>query len=104
MVIEGVTYTNDVKIIQNTVVPDWWRSQGHLVQMKDVRDLLDANAEFCIFGTGAYGGMRISDAVRSELENRGRKVVIEPTESACETYNRLLQEGKSVVAGFHLSC
>jgi hypothetical protein len=74
------------------------------VQTKDVKDLLDANAEFCVFGTGAHGGLRVSDAVKSELENRGSKVLIERTESACETYNRLLQEGKSVVAGFHLSC
>lgn len=102
--IAGKAYRNDVKLFGEKVVPDWWRSQGHLVKPADVKDLLDANAEFCVFGTGAYGAMRVSDAVKSELEGRGSKVIIEPTESACKTYNRLLREGKSVVAGFHLTC
>jgi hypothetical protein len=102
--IDGKIYKNDVKLIGNRVESDWWRSQGHLVQMADVQDLLKANAEFYVFGTGAYGAMKVSDAVKSELESRGSKVVIEPTEPACDTYNKLLKEGKSVVAGFHLSC
>jgi hypothetical protein len=102
--IGGRSYRNDVKVIGSKVVPDWWRSQGHLVQIKDVRDLLAANARFCVFGTGAYGAMRVSDAVKSELESQGIEVLIEPTEAACETYNRLIEEGESAVAGFHLSC
>lgn len=102
--IDGTTYRNDVKLIGKTVVPDWWRSRGHFVQPEDVQDLLRTDAEFCVFGTGAYGAMRISEAVMSELEGRGTNVIVEATESACETYNRLLREGKSVVAGFHLTC
>ena len=102
--IDGQAYRNDVKLIGEKVLPDWWRSQGHLVQIKDVQDLIDANAEFYVFGTGAYGAMRVADSVTSELESRGGKVIIEPTESACNTYNLLVEQGKSVVAGFHLSC
>jgi hypothetical protein len=102
--IDGKDYRNDVKLIGKRVVPEWWRSQGHLVQVKDVRDLLNADPEICIFGTGAYGSMRVSEEVRYEFQNRGVEVLIEKTESACDTYMRLLQDGKKVVAGFHLSC
>ena len=102
--IDGHAYRNDVKLIGEKVLSDWWRSQGHLVQIKDIQDLIDANAEFCVFGTGAYGGMRVAEPVTSQLESRGSRVMVEPTESACNTYNRLLQDGKLVVAGFHLSC
>ncbi|MBW1741368.1 MAG: hypothetical protein JRJ42_09600 [Deltaproteobacteria bacterium] len=102
--IDGNSYRDDVKLIGEKVVPGWWRSQGHLVQLKDVQDLLNADAEICIFGTGAYGSMRVSEAVISELQNRGIQVLIERTESACDTYNRLLQDGKKLVAGLHLSC
>jgi len=102
--INGRAYRNDVKLIGNNVVPEWWRSQGHLVEIKDVQDLLKADAEVCIFGTGAYGSMRVSESVRSALQDRGVEVVMEQTESACQTYNRLLETGKKVVAGLHLTC
>ena len=102
--IDGKDYRNDVKLIGKRVVPEWWRSQGHLVQVKDVKDLLSEDAEICVFGTGAYGSMRVSDSVMSEFQNRGVKVLIEKTESACNMYTRLLQDGKKVVAGFHLTC
>lgn len=102
--INGKDYRNDVKLIGEKVVPEWWRSQGHLVQVKDVQDLLNADAEICIFGTGAYGSMRVSDSVRSEFQDRGVEVLLQKTESACDTYSRLLQDGKMVVAGLHLSC
>lgn len=102
--INGKTYRNDVKLIGNKVVPEWWRSQGHLVEIKDVQDLLIADAEICIFGTGAYGSMRVSESVRSALQDRGIEVMMEQTEPACNTYNRLLETGKKVVAGLHLTC
>lgn len=102
--IDGKDYRNDVKLIGERVFPDWWRSEGHLVETRDVQDLLNADPEICIFGTGAYGSMRVSEAARSEFRKQGVEVLIEKTESACNTYSRLLQDGKKVVGGFHLSC
>jgi hypothetical protein len=102
--IDGKAYRNDVKLIGDAVIPEWWRSQGHLVEIRDVQDLLKADAEVCIFGTGAYGSMRVSEKLRSALQDRGIEVVIQPTESACHTYNRLLEAGRKVIAGLHLTC
>jgi len=102
--IDGKAYRNDVKLIGERVVPDWWRSQGHHVGPEDVNDLLGSDAEVCIFGTGAYGALRVSEAVKAAFESRGVNVLVQRTESACDTYNRLTKEGKKVVAGFHLSC
>ncbi len=102
--IDGKAYRDDVKLVGTKVLPGWWRSSGHLVDLKDVKDLLGSDAEICIFGTGAYGAMRVSEAVKSELQNRGIRVLVEKTKSACDTYNRLSEEGKKVIAGFHLSC
>jgi len=102
--IDGKAYRNDVKLIGNSVVPDWWRSQGHHVGPEDVKDLLSSDAEVCIFGTGAYGALRVSESVISALKRRGISVLVEKTGSACTSYNRLSREGKKVIAGFHLSC
>jgi hypothetical protein len=102
--IDDKAYRDDVKLVGGRVVPGWWRSSGHFVDLKDVQDLLDAEAEVCIFGTGAYGSMRVSDEVKSAFESRNVKVLVEKTELACNTYNRLAEGGKKVIAGFHLSC
>jgi len=102
--IDGKAYRDDVRLIGDRVLSGWWRARGHFVQIKDVQDLLKTDPEICIFGTGAHGSMRVSGEVRSEFENRGIQVIIEKTESACDTYNRLFQDGKKIVAGFHLSC
>ena len=102
--IEGKAYGKDVKLVGERVMPNWWRSTGHRVELSDVEDLLDADAEVCVFGTGASGLVRVSEAVKSAFESRGIKVLIEKTESACSTYNRLSKEGKKVIAGFHLTC
>ena len=104
ILIDGKAYRNDVKLISNQVIPEWWRSQGHYVDLKDVKDLLVAEAEVCIFGTGAYGSMRVSAAVKSAFENRGVQVITDKTSTACDLYNRLVTEGKTVIAGFHLTC
>jgi len=102
--IDGKAYSKDVKLIGERVVPNWWRGTGHRVELSDVQDLLDADAEVCIFGTGASGLVRVSEAVKSEFQKRGVKVLIQKTASACDTYNRLLKEEKKLVAGFHLTC
>ncbi len=102
--IDGKAYRDDVKLVGNKVIPDWWRSSGHLVQLNDVKDLLKADAEVCIFGTGAYGGMKVSEAVISSIEGLGVKVLVAKTEPACDSYNQLTKEGGRVIAGFHLTC
>jgi hypothetical protein len=102
--IDGKAYRNDVKLIGNKVIGQWWRSQGHYVELEDVKDLLAAPAEVCIFGSGAYGSMRVSSAVKSAFKAQGIQVLVEKTESACDTYNQFSKEGKTVIAGFHLTC
>jgi hypothetical protein len=102
--IDGTVYRNDVRLIGDNVIPEWRRSQGHDVDLKDAKDLLDAEAEVCIFGTGAYGSMRVSPEVKSALKKHGVHVITEKTSSACDHYNRLTNEGKKVIAGLHLTC
>ncbi len=102
--IDGEVYRDDVKLVGNKVIPGWRRSSGHLVQMHDVKDLLKADAEVCIFGTGAYGSMKVSEAVMSSIKGLGMKVLLARTESACNSYNQLTEEGRRIIAGFHLTC
>ena len=102
--IDGHVYRHDVKILDGQVVPEWWRRQSHFVDIEDVRDLLDTDADICIFGTGAYGSMQISESVQTELKRRGFQVIMEKTAAACNRFTHLHREGKRIIAGFHLTC
>jgi len=104
IVVNGKAYTNDIKIINASVVPEWWRRNGHRVSPEDVSDLVDARPEYIVIGKGNPGFMKTSSEVKYIFEDRGITLLEEKTATAVQTFNRLHQEGKRVCAGFHLSC
>ncbi len=104
IVIGGKTYTRDVIVGRDWIRPDWWRKEGHAVHLEDIREILERNPEVVVFGTGAYGVMKVRDEVIEELKRRGIEVVCEPTAKAVEIYNELLKKGKNVVLAAHLTC
>jgi hypothetical protein len=101
---KGRTYTDDIKVIDDRVIPDWWRQRGHQVDIDDVADLLAADPETVVFGTGSAGRMTLTDALKQTLEDRGIEWVAAPTAEAVQTFNRLLTSRQSVAGGFHLTC
>ena len=104
MVIDGVTYTNDVKIIQNTVVPDWWRKGGHSVDVDDVHDILTYHPDVLVIGKGDPGYMTASPALQKVLEQKSIELIEEKTTKAIQIFNQTLKEGKRIAAGFHVAC
>ena len=104
IVVDGATYTNDVKIIGETVIPEWWRKSGHTVNPEDVSDLAESRAEYVVIGKGKPGLMKTSAETRRLFEEQGMKLLEEKTAKAVQTFNRLRREGKRVCAGFHLTC
>jgi len=104
IVVDGVTYTNDIKIIQGTVVPEWWRKNGHLVDVDDIQDILNSKPNILVVGKGSPGQMKSTGALREFLRGNAIELIEEKTSKAVETFNRLLEEGQNVAAGFHLSC
>jgi len=59
--------------------------------------------EVLVIGTGASGLMKVLPEVEQALEPQGIKLIDQPTDEACQTYNRLCQSQK-VVAALHLTC
>lgn len=104
IVVDGTPYTNDIKIIDNSVIPEWWRKRGHRVLPEDVTDLADCGADYVVIGKGHSGNMDTSAEARRMLEERGMTVIEENTARAVETFNRLHEEGRRVCAGLHLTC
>ena len=101
--IDGKEYSSDVIIFPGRVPGAWKRSKSHEVRPGDIDAALAENPEVIIIGSGAAGLVEVLPEVKQVLENKGIKLVIEPTGDACNTYNRLSRAQKAVAA-LHLTC
>ena len=104
IVVDGITYQHDIKIIHDHVVPQWWRKSGHRVDVEDVADLLAINPKILILGKGLPGFMSSSKDLQYFLASQGIRLIEQKTSRAIRTYNQILREGHDVAAGFHLGC
>lgn len=102
IVIDGVAYHKDVIILDNRVIENWWRAEGHRLSIHDLSEILDSKPTAIVIGTGAYGRMRVPDEIRGALKNAGCKVIIQRTKTACESFNQF--RGPGIGAALHLTC
>lgn len=100
--VDGITYHNDLKIIDEKLIPNWWRKQGHNLEMSDIQDILEAQPRVLIIGTGYSGLMVVSRDVVSECQKRGIDLIVLPTSKACEEFNR--RASRQVAFAAHLTC
>jgi hypothetical protein len=104
MVVNGISYGNDLLVIHGEVQEDWRRKTGHLVDMDDARALLGSAPDILVLGTGRSGMMKIDPSLQTVLEEKGIELIAQPTTEAVRTFNQLWQKGRNVAAGFHLTC
>ncbi len=101
--IDGETYTRDLKIINNKVVPKWWRKEGHNLLPEDVEDIFDARPGVLVVGTGHDGLMQVSETVTKRLGDAGIQLIAKPTRQAVDEFNRLAGSPDIAFAA-HLTC
>ena len=104
MTILGEKHRNDLKIIDKEVVGNWWRKEGHAIYAEDIDDILYSPAEILVVGTGAYGGMKLTEEATRAIKGRGIQLVAVPTKEAVTIFNTLHGQGKRVAGAFHLTC
>jgi len=100
--IDGTIFEHDVMVYKDEV-KEWWREQGHNVDINDLKELPEG-IEFFIMGNGHSSQCAFPDETKKYLESKGIEVIVEKTGEAYKTYNKLVEEGKNVAAGFHLTC
>ena len=103
VVIGGEPYTDDVVVFEDGVRQRWWRKEGHLLQMDDLREALADEPEALIVGTGTDGCMKISPEVVAHTRQAGIELLQFDTRRACQTFNHLHGKRK-IVAVLHLTC
>ena len=104
MVIGGISYTKDIIIYPDgSILSPWWRNQGHMLEMTDLKDLLATPPETIICGTGAMGLMRISAALKEYLKTGKIDFIAQKSSRAVKTFNQL-SGSKNIAGCFHLTC
>jgi hypothetical protein len=103
MVYGGKTYTSDLIIFPDRVDSSWWRLKGHLLQIEDLKDILNEEPGLLIIGTGAMGVMKVPKELKKQLEEKNIELYVEKTGKAVEVFNSA-DKSKKVIGAFHLTC
>jgi hypothetical protein len=103
MKINGVTYTSDLLVFADRVKSNWWRIEGHKLQVADLGEVLKAKPEILVVGTGYYGLMKIQQETARLLQTEGVRLIAEKTKRASEIYNEMSKNNR-VIGAFHLTC
>ena len=101
--IDSENFNNDVIILPDRVVPNWWRRNGHEVHIEDIGEIIKAAPDVLIVGTGYYGMLRVLGDTSKRLADIGCEVIKMKTQEACKLYNELAKT-KRIAATLHLSC
>lgn len=103
IVINSNTYTSDVIVYPEMVTPSWWRKEGHSLQEIDLKDIVNAQPDTLVIGTGYYGAMQVPKSTTEFLKSKGIDCIIDKTGKAVEVFNSQPRDRK-VVGAFHLTC
>lgn len=101
--VNGKKYTNDLIIFPNRVKDNWWRDEGHLLQVQDLKEVFEENPGVLIVGKGANGRMDVSQEVEERCEREGVELRAMKTEKVKHVFNKL-ENQKNVFAAIHLTC
>ncbi len=105
MEIDGRDYTADLILFPDGgILENWRRQSGHVLTLADLADLIKARPGLIIAGTGAHGRMVPAQDLLAALEKKGIELQTMDTGKAAALYNRLLGQGQSPAACFHLTC
>jgi hypothetical protein len=103
VVAAGSRFTSDITITSNGSISGWWRREGHVLNVEDLKGLLSEDLEVLVIGTGSSGLLLVPEEIREHLRDRSVELIAQRTGSACDTYNRLIGQ-KRVALAIHLTC
>lgn len=86
---------------------DWRETDTHHVpgiQPIDIQELLDNGSEFVVLSRGMQLVLQTCPETVEKLKELSIPHVIEETNAAVATYNRLVNKGKAVGGLFHSTC
>ena len=103
IVIDGISYKNDLLIWPDKIKADWWRQESHLLRVSDVAEALAVHPEVLVVGRGQPGNMQVDLELAAFLKEKGIDLVAVPTREACRIINSLAGK-RRLAAALHLTC
>ena len=109
IVISGKTYTRDVLILPDGTVKQrksgFWKFGSHIVNKSEIDELLTANPQVVVVGTGtgAKAELGVGLDVESRVAGARVELIALPSEEAVQRLNRLVDAGKRVAALIHIT-
>jgi hypothetical protein len=103
MTVNGREYQQDLIILPDKIIPNWWRKEGHFLQLADLQKYITDLPELLIIGTGKFGMMRVDPKLLDWLKKQDIQYRIDKTGKAVRNYNDNTDKTK-LVAAFHLTC
>ena len=104
IVIDGTAYNSDCLILGDSVQPNWWRKQGHLLAVEDVQQVIEAKPAILVIGCGTSGLMKVSEDLSQILREHGIELFTANTNKTVARFNELAGKGENVAAALHLTC
>ncbi len=101
--IDGQTFRNDVLIWPGRIKSDWWRQEGHLLQLDDIAEALASAPQVLVVGQGDPGHMQVDRALAAHLRDKVVDLLAFPTKEACQVINDLSPK-RRLAAALHLTC
>lgn len=101
IVIDSSEYTSDVLIIEDKII-NWWRREGHLLQVVDLEEVFKYVPDILFVGCGASGLMKVDKDVERRCVELGIELKVGKTSTIVEEFNST--KGRKVACGLHLTC
>ena len=106
VVVGGREYDYDVEVRWTGEVLRWWRKEGHIFDVEDVKRAVAKNPDVIILGTGAYGVAQVTEECKDFIKQKNIELFIDKTNEAVKKFNTIQasKEKKKVIALLHLTC
>jgi hypothetical protein len=107
IVVDGRTYTRDILILPDGTVKlredVFLNFVNHIVKQNEIIELLKANPELIVVGTGTDAKVKLSFNVERLIAESKVDLIALPSPQAIERYNQLVDKGKQVAALIHIT-
>jgi hypothetical protein len=96
--------------LERQEVFSWWRKQSHVIDVKDIKHVLEQKPNLIIIGTGASGVAKVTEKAEKEIMAQNIELLIAKTGEAVRLFNNAQkracqkQKSKKIIGFFHLTC
>ena len=105
IIIDGISYMQDIIIYPEKIQCPWRRRVSHFLEKDELIEFLTFEPKLVIMGTGYGRAMQIDVGAEKYLKDSGIGYIIESSQNACARYNQLSDTDKKETIFFiHLTC